>query len=120
MRALLGNLGPVAALGMTRVLEDGGLEVVGGDDLPDNLVEKARRLQPDAVVLGYEVGGESDLGERIRDAAPEAKLILWRRDEGEMHVFDPGSSAPRRLPASASEVLLEELRAGRSTETRRE
>jgi DNA-binding NarL/FixJ family response regulator len=111
-RALLGNLGPVATLGMTRVLEDGGLEVVGEDGQPDLLVEQARRLQPDAIVLGFEIDGASDLGERVRSAAPGAKLILWPRDESEMQVFDPGSSAPRRIPASASDALIRELRTG--------
>jgi hypothetical protein len=117
-RALLGNLGPVATLGMTLVLEDGGLEVIGEDDLPDALVEQARMLQPDAIVLGYEADGANDLGERVRSVAPKAKLILWRRDESEMQVFDPGSSAPRRIPASASDALLRELSNGRSTERR--
>ena len=51
---LLGNLEPVVRLGMIRVLEDGGLEVVGSDDRPDALVEQARRLQPDAIVLGLD------------------------------------------------------------------
>jgi hypothetical protein len=112
---MIGNLEPVARLGMTRVLEDGGLEVVGDDDPPDALVEQARLLQPDAIVLGYEGLHSSDLGDRVRVAAPGAKLILWPRDEAEMHVFDPGSSAPRTIPASASDALLRELHTGRST-----
>jgi AmiR/NasT family two-component response regulator len=117
-RALIGNLEPVARLGMRRVLEDGGLEVVGEDDLPDALVEQARLLQPDAIVLGFEAEASSDLGDRVRDAAPGAKLILWPRDETEMQVFDPGCSAPRRIVAAASDALLRELHHGRSTERR--
>jgi AmiR/NasT family two-component response regulator len=117
-RALIGNLEPVARLGMTRVLEDSGLEVVGADDLPDSLVEQARLLQPDAIVLGFEAEASSDLGDRVRVAAPGAKLILWPRDETEMQVFDPGCTAPRRIAASASEALLRELHYGRSTERR--
>jgi len=114
-RALIGNLEPVARLGMTRVLEDGGVEVLGDGELPDAFVEQARLLQPDAIVLGYEAGAPSDLGDRVRVAAPGAKLILWPRDEAEMRVFDPGSSAPRTIPASASDDLLRELQTGRST-----
>lgn len=122
-RALIGNLEPVARLGMTRVLEDGGLEVVGEDDLPDALVEQARQLQPDAIVLGYwgrtnGFADTGDLGARVRVAAPKAKLILWPRDEAEMQVFDPGSSAPRLIRDSASDALLRELHTGRSTERR--
>ena len=114
-RALIGNLEPVARLGMTRVLEDGGVEVLGNGELPDALVEQARLLQPDAIVLGYEAGAPSDLLDRVRVAAPGAKLILWPRDEAEMRVFDPGSSAPRTIPASASDDLLRELHTARAT-----
>ncbi len=115
-RALIGNLEPVARLGMTRVLEDEGLEVVGDDDEPpDAFVEQARILQPDAIVLGLERSSLTDLGDRVRIAAPGAKLILWPRDEAEMQVFDPGSTSPRRIPASASEALIRELHTGRST-----
>ncbi|HEY4346862.1 MAG TPA: hypothetical protein VGM80_04675 [Gaiellaceae bacterium] len=103
---------------MTRVLQDGGLEVVGVDDIPDALVEQARLLQPDAIVLGFEAEARSDLGDRVRIAAPGAKLILWPRDEAVMQVFDPGSSAPRRIPASASDALVRELHTGRSTDRR--
>jgi hypothetical protein len=95
------------------------LEVVGYDDVPDTLVEQARILQPDAIVLGLDADGSAtvagELGNRVRNAAPGAKLILWPRNEAEMHVFDPGSSAPRTIPASASEDLLRELSTGRST-----
>ena len=103
---------------MIRVLEDGGMAVVGHDDRPDALVEQARLLQPDAIVLGLERDGSSDLGARVRVAAPEAKLILWPRDEAEMQVFDPGSSAPRLVTSSASDALIRELHTGRSTERR--
>jgi hypothetical protein len=116
-RALIGNLEPVARLGMTRVLQDGGLEVVG-EDLPGTLVEQALLLQPDAIVLGYEAEASSDLGDRVRVAAPGAILILWPRDETEMQVFDPGSFVPRRITASASDDLVRELHTGRSTERR--
>jgi hypothetical protein len=103
---------------MIRVLEDGGLEVVGDDEPPDALVEQARLLQPDAIVLGFDHDGTRELGDRVRDAAPGAKLILWPRDEAEMQVFDPGSSAPRRIAASASDALIRELGTGRSTDRR--
>jgi DNA-binding NarL/FixJ family response regulator len=113
VRALLGNLEPVALLGMARVLEDGGHEVVGDADQPDAIVEAAGRLQPDTIVLGLD-GGTSDLRERVRSAAPAAKVILWSRDETEMQVFDPHSSAPRWIGASAADALLKELARGPS------
>jgi len=115
-RALLGNLAPVVRLGITGVLQDGGLEVVGHGGRPDAIVEEARRLQPDAIVLGLDGYGSSELKERVRDAVPRAKLILWPRDETEMQVFDPGSSSPRRIAVSASHALLTELGIHRARE----
>jgi len=110
-RTLLGNLEPVARLGMMHVLADSGLEVIGEADRPEELVEEARRLQPDAIVLG-DGDGHAALRERMRAAAPAAKLIVWARDESEMHVFDPGSAVPRRVEAGVSDALLRELTAG--------
>jgi DNA-binding NarL/FixJ family response regulator len=115
-RALLGNLAPVERLGITDVLEDGGLEVVGQGGKPDAIVDEARRLQPDAVVLGLDDDGKSDLKERVRHVVPRAKVILWPRDETEMQVFDPGSSSPRRIAVSASQALLTELGVDRARE----
>lgn len=110
-RALVGNLKPVARVGMESVLGEGGIEVVGTDERPDAIVEEARRLQPDAIVLGFDPARPSDLRDRVRDAAPQAKLILCAHDETEMQVFDPGSSAPRCIRASVSDALLSELSA---------
>jgi hypothetical protein len=116
---LIANLVPVAQVGMARVLEDGGMEVVvGGDHGPDALVEQARQLQPDAIVLGSLRDVPRSLSVRFRTAAPGAKLILWPRDESEMQVFDPGSSAPRYIPAGASDALVQELHRGRPTQER--
>jgi len=94
---------------MTRVLQDGGLEVVGEGVGPNEIVEEAIRLQPDAIVLGIDGKGSTELGERVRSAVPGIKLILWPRDEMEMQVFDPGSAYPRRIGLSASRTLLREL-----------
>ena len=94
---------------MIRVLEDDGLEIVGEPDRQESLVEDARRLQPDAIVIGADLDGSTTLMEQVRDAAPSAKVILWTRDESEMSVFDPGSSAPRRIGGPASAALLTEL-----------
>jgi DNA-binding NarL/FixJ family response regulator len=115
-RALIGNLDPVARLGMIRVLEDDGLEVVAELERQDSLVEEARRLQPDAIVIGADLDGSRTLTEQVRSAAPSAKVILWMRDESEMRVFDPGASAPRRIGGSSSAALLSELNTGRPRE----
>jgi DNA-binding NarL/FixJ family response regulator len=98
---------------MQHVLEEGGVEVVGGAEQPEAIVEEARLLQPDAIVLGFEDRGAHQLRERVRAAAPRAKFIFWLRDETEMQVFDPGSATPRRIRASAPDALLKELVNGR-------
>ena len=96
-------------LGMSRVLSDGGVDVYAEGDEGAQVVEDARRLLPDAVVLGRDVGDGRELGELVRAAVPNAKVILWARDETEMEVFDPGSAAPRRIRTDVSEALLTEL-----------
>src|SRR5262245_3087799 len=101
---------------MTQVLEDGGLEVVGDAEQPDALVDEARRLQPDAIVIGIDREGSNELTDMVRSVAPGAKVILWARDETELRVLDPGSAAPRRIGGSASDALLRELNTGRARE----
>ena len=110
-RVLLGNLEPMVRLGMRRVFEDDdGVEVVVAEDgQPADVVARAKRLHPDAVVLGLEAGESRELGEQVRSAAPGTKVILWARDEDEMEVFDPGSSAPRTIRTSVSGALIREV-----------
>ena len=108
-RVLLGNLEPMMRLGMRRVLSDGGIEVVSDESQVRGIVEEARRLLPDAVVLGRDAGSGRELGSQVRAVVPNAKVILWARDETEMEVFDPGSSTPRRIRTRVSESLLSEL-----------
>jgi DNA-binding NarL/FixJ family response regulator len=108
-RVLLGNLEPVVRLGMTMVLEEGGVEIVGAEERPHALVLLAGRLQPDAVVLDLEQPVSRDLGDRVRLASPDTTVIFWTRDEDVMEVLDPGVSEPRRHHESVSEELCNEL-----------
>lgn len=105
---LLGQLEPIVSMGMTRMLVDGGIDVVTSEGDPSALVDHARRLEPEAIVLG--IGAHaSGLAELVRGAAPHTKLILWAPDETEMQVFDRGSSEPRRVFNGARHALLTEL-----------
>jgi DNA-binding NarL/FixJ family response regulator len=108
-RVLLGNLEPMTRVGMRKWLADGGIEIVGEVDEPMAIVAEARRLAPDAVVLGLDDGAGRTLGEQVRGAAPEVTVILWARDETEMEVFEAGSSAPRRVATAVPHALLREL-----------
>lgn len=108
LRVLLGNLEPMLRLGMTRLLADQGLEV-SQESRPADLALAAATLAPDAIVLPLGAGDSEEVGRRARDAAPTAKLILWARDESEMHVYDAGRSEPRRVAAGTPDALLNEL-----------
>ena len=108
-RVLLGNLEPMVRLGMTEVLAENGVEVIGEEERPQALVLMAARLRPDAVVLDLLQRSSRELCERVRTASPETKVILWARDEDAMEVLDPGSTTPRRYFAAVPEELRSEL-----------
>jgi hypothetical protein len=94
-------------LGMARLLADRGVEVTE-ESRASELPVAAAALSPDAIVLPMDEGGANEVG-RARAAAPGAKLILWARDESEMHVYDAGRSVPRRVLAGMPGALLTEL-----------
>jgi DNA-binding NarL/FixJ family response regulator len=108
-RVLLGNLEPVVKLGMTAVLEEDGIEVIGEESRPAALVLMAGRLRPDAVVLDLEHTTSRELSERVRAASPETTVVFWARDEDVMEVVAPGASEPRRVFTPVPEELRSEL-----------
>jgi DNA-binding NarL/FixJ family response regulator len=108
-RVLLGNLEPMVRLGMTSVLEEDGIEVVGEEVRPQALLLMASRLRPDAVVLDLGQRTSRELGDRVRLAAPETTVIFWTRDEDVMEVVGPGAEEPRRFFPAVAEELRSEL-----------
>jgi DNA-binding NarL/FixJ family response regulator len=108
-RVLLGNLEPMVRLGMIDVLREDGVEVVGEEERPQALVLMAGRLRPDAVVLDLLARSSRELCDRVREAAPETKVILWARDEDAMEILDPGATTPRRYFTAVPEELRMEL-----------
>ena len=108
-RVLLGNLEPMVRLGMIDVLAEDGVEVIGEEERPQALVLMAGRLRPDVVVLDLQQGSSRELGDRVRTASPETKVILWTRDEDAMEVLDPGATTPRRFFTAVPEELRSEL-----------
>jgi DNA-binding NarL/FixJ family response regulator len=108
-RVLLGNLEPMVRLGMMDVLREDGVEVVGEEERPQALVLMAGRLRPDAVVLDLLARSSRDLCDRVREAAPQTKVILWARDEDAMEILDPGATTPRRYFTAVPEELRMEL-----------
>ena len=108
-RVLLGNLDPVVTLGMTAVLEEDGIDVVGEEPRPAALVLMAGHLRPDAVVLDLGQAASRELSERVRAASPETTVVFWTRDEDVMEVVAPGASEPRRVFTPVPEELRSEL-----------
>jgi DNA-binding NarL/FixJ family response regulator len=106
-RVLLGNLAPMTRLGMARLLADRGVDVTE-ESRASELPVAAAAIAPDAIVLPMDEGAATEVG-RAQAAAPDAKLILWARDESEMHVYDAGRSVPRRVLAGMPGALLSEL-----------
>jgi AmiR/NasT family two-component response regulator len=108
-RVLLGNLEPVVTLGMTAVLEEDGIDVVGEESRPAALVLMAGHLRPDAVVLDLGQTTSRELSNRVRAASPETTVVFWARDEDVMEVVGPGTSEPRRVFTPVREELRSEL-----------
>jgi DNA-binding NarL/FixJ family response regulator len=106
---LLGNLGPIMRLGMTRVLSEQGCHVVGEEDRPSAIVGAAHRLRPDLVVLDLDNGSSRELAHLVRGASPETTVVLWAREEDLMEVLEPASSASRSAAAPIVERLRSEL-----------
>jgi DNA-binding NarL/FixJ family response regulator len=99
-RVLLGNLEPIVRLGMSTVLAEQGIEIVGSEPRADALPLAADLLRPDAVVLDLERAESCDLAARVRAASPQATVLLWARDEEVMEVVGPGDALPRRVPST--------------------
>jgi DNA-binding NarL/FixJ family response regulator len=108
-RVLLGNLEPMVRLGMTAVLAEDGIDVIGEEVRPAALVLMTGRLRPDAVVLDLGHSTSRDLGDRVRAASPDTTIVFWARDEDVMEVVDPGTAEARRVFTPVREELHGEL-----------
>ena len=95
-------------VGLQSVLAEDGIQVIGPESNPERIVEEARRLQPDVVLLDLNVEGRT-LGEEIQGVAPRTKVIRWARDETVMEVLDPASDSARVVPLTARGGLYSEL-----------
>lgn len=112
-RVLLGNLDPIMVIGMARVLGEAGAEVIGREEHPAQIVAQSRDLRPDVVVLDFDDTSSRTLAERVRQASPETKVVLWARDEAVMEVLDPWSSTARLVAVAVPEGLRREMSSSR-------
>jgi len=110
-RVLLGDLDPIARLGMIAVLEEDGVDVIGEEERAEALVLVSGRLQPDAVVLDLDSPSARSLADRVRAASPGTTVVLWAREEDAMEVLDPGAPIARRFFSGLLDHLRDELRA---------
>jgi hypothetical protein len=114
-RVVLGNLGPIALIGMRRLLSEDGIDVVGEDVAPAAMVPEVERLQPDIVVLDLDQTDSQQLSRLVRLACPHAKVVLWAPTEDVMEVIDPGATGPRLVVSGLPADLLEEMNAKQVT-----
>jgi AmiR/NasT family two-component response regulator len=117
-RVLLGNLEPIVLIGMTRVLEEAGVEVIGHERHPSQIVTRAGQVRPDVVVLGRDGLESQRLAQRVRAASSTSIVILWARDERIMEVLDVDSSEFRVVDESVAKQLRKEIRGGSRHEQR--
>lgn len=85
LRVVIGDDHPVVRAGLSALLStDGGVEVVGEGATPEAVVEVARRLRPDVVLLDLQFGGPTsgvDAARALRGQDdPPAVLILTNYD----------------------------------------
>ncbi len=111
-RVLLANLDPIVRLGLSRVLAEDQIDVLGDECDPAGIVLTARQVRPDAIVVG---GADAALLESLRAAAPEAKLIFFEHDESQPGdedgrlVVGPSAMSRPRSRAPISQLVLAEL-----------
>jgi DNA-binding NarL/FixJ family response regulator len=108
-RVMLGNLGPMAWMGMRRLLSEDGIEVIGDQLASASVTPEVARLQPDIVVLDLDQTDSQQLSESVRRARPHTKVVLWASTEDVMEVMDPGATRPRWVLSGVPEDLLAEL-----------
>jgi DNA-binding NarL/FixJ family response regulator len=114
-QVLIGNLAPIAVIGLQTLLADKGVNVIGQEEGAEDILDQARRLQPDVVLLDLDGDGARSLGERVQMVAPRTKVILWAQDETVLEVLDPAGEGPRLVvfPGGLRSELTESRRAGR-------
>jgi DNA-binding NarL/FixJ family response regulator len=99
--------------GIVQEFADDGIEVIGQEQSQEGIVFTASIATPDVIVIDGDSHGAPELRERLRRAAPDAKLILLPRDEAWPTILDPPTGRPRLIPPPVLEALRNELRGSR-------
>jgi DNA-binding NarL/FixJ family response regulator len=106
---MLANLGPMARVGMSRLLSEDGIEVIGDQLVPSSITPEIERLRPDVVVVDLDQTESQQLCELVRSACPHTKVVLWASTEDVMEVIDPGATRRRWVLSGVPEDLLAEM-----------
>jgi len=112
-RVLLAKLDTVMRSGLVQEFAHDGIEVIGQELDEEGIVFTASIATPDVIVIDSDSHGAPELRERLRQVAPEAKLILLPRDEVWPTILDPPPGRPRLIPPPVLEALRTELKGSR-------
>jgi DNA-binding NarL/FixJ family response regulator len=109
-RVLIGGFGAIARLGLRKVLDDEGFDVVAEQDVPEELLALLTRVRPDVVLLDLETDRAIGLAERICSDFPAVKVIACSPEESTMRVFPPFHHGESYLTDLDPEALAESVR----------
>jgi AmiR/NasT family two-component response regulator len=88
-RVLIGDFGVIARMGLRRLLDDEGLDVLDAAGVRPGIIPRLSEVQPDVVVLDLDAEDASDLAARISSTFPAMTVIACSSAEPIMRVFPP-------------------------------
>ena len=88
-RVLIGDFGAVARMGLRRLLDYEGLDVLEAAGIRPGIIPRLSEVQPDVVLLDLDAEEVPDLAARISSAFPAMTVIACSSAEPIMQVFPP-------------------------------
>jgi AmiR/NasT family two-component response regulator len=88
-RVLIGDFGVVARMGLRKLLDDEGLDVLEAAGIRPGTIPSLSEVQPDVVLLDLDAEEVPDLAARISSAFPTMTVIACSSAEPIMRVFPP-------------------------------
>lgn len=88
-RVLIGDFGVIARIGLRRLLDDEGLDVLEAGGVRPGIIPRLNEVQPDVVLLDLDAEEVPELAARISSAFPAMTVIACSAAEPIMRVFPP-------------------------------
>jgi AmiR/NasT family two-component response regulator len=88
-RVLIGDFGAVVGMGLRKLLDNEGLDVLEAAGIRAGIIPRLSEVQPDVVLLDLDAEGVPDLAARISSAFPAVTVIACSSAEPIMRVFPP-------------------------------